>query len=166
VTKDIPLDAFVRRISTAAERLFVKNNFVLSPIFIGQRADGEPVTVVIDTAMTKDETGARMRAIAAELDFVRCAYVDEAWTAVINMDTPERGAAELAIANRIGVKHHPQRRECVIISAEDHNGSLMGTRYILRPEHGNPALSPLRIDHFDRSEGRFVGFLPPKGRKQ
>jgi hypothetical protein len=42
----------------------------------------------------------------------------------------------------------------------------MGIRYILRPEHGKPSLSPLTIDRYDNAEGRFVGILPPRGAKQ
>jgi hypothetical protein len=68
---DITLDAFVRRISGAAERLFMKNDFTLSPVFIGQRADGAPVTIAIDVTVSKNESAARMRAIAAEFELVR-----------------------------------------------------------------------------------------------
>jgi len=42
----------------------------------------------------------------------------------------------------------------------------MGVRYILRPEHGKPSLSPLQIDRWDNSEGRFVGLLPQRGTRQ
>jgi hypothetical protein len=162
---DIPLDAFVRRISTAAEHLFMKNDFTLSPVFIGQRANGEPVTIAIDIA-NKDETAALMRAIAAEFELVRCAYVDEAWTANLSADAPAVNL-QIAIMNRIGVKAHPDRREAVIIGAEDYvSGQMMGFRYILRPEHGKPSLSPLTIERGGRLEGRFVGILPPRGVKQ
>lgn len=168
---DIPLDAFVRRLSTVAERLFFKNNCVLAPFFVGHKPDGEVVTLAIRADLTKDEEAARMRAIAAQLDLVRCAYVDEAWTAQIAAASPEqerRAKAEIAIMNRIGVKHHPDRREVIIIAAEDYiTGSLMGFRYILRPEHGKPSLSPLKIEQgWDQAEGRFVGLLPPRGTKQ
>jgi hypothetical protein len=111
-----------------------------------------------------------MRAIAAELELVRCAYVDEAWTATLRTDTPERdllAKTQIAIMNRIGVKVHPDRREAVIIGAEDYiTGMMMGIRYILRPEHGKPSLSPLTIEPFNKSEGRFVGLLPPRGAEQ
>ena len=163
---DIPLDAFMRRISTAAEHLFIKNNFTLSPVFVGQRANGEPVTISIDVTVSKDESAAQMRAIAAEFELVRCAYVDEAWTANLSADAPAVNL-QIAIMNRIGVKAHPDRREAVIIAGEDYvSGSLMGIRYILRPEHGKPSLSPLTIDRYHNAEGRFVGILPPRGAKQ
>jgi hypothetical protein len=117
MSTDIPLDAFVRRLSTAAERLFFKNNCVLAPFFVGHKPDGEVVTLAIRADLTKDEEAARMRAIAAQLDLVRCAYVDEAWTARIAV-SERRAKAEIAIMNYIGVKYHPNRRECVIVAAE------------------------------------------------
>ena len=168
MSTDIPLDAFVRRLSTAAERLFFKNNCVLAPFFVGHKPDGDVVTLAINPDLSKDEAACRMRFAAKHLELVRCAYVDEACTAQVSYSDERRAEAEIAIMNRIGVKNHPERREVIIIAAEDYvTGSLMGLRYILRPEHGKPTLSPLKIDHnWKQSEGRFVGLLPPRGTKQ
>jgi hypothetical protein len=58
----------------------------------------------------------------------------------------------------------PDRREAVMFSGEDINGdSIMGVRYILRPEHGKPTLAPLEIqDRPGVSYGRFVHMLYPE----
>jgi hypothetical protein len=55
---------------------------------------------------------------------------------------------------------HPDRREVLMISAEDRDGShIGGVYYILRPEHGPPKLSPLEVKPYEKTTGRMVGLL-------
>jgi hypothetical protein len=81
----------------------------------------------------------------------RFAFMVEAWV---------RQAASMEDINSCPPSEHPDRREVLMITAEDRDGSqIMGFYYILRPEHGPAKLSPLHVQPFDGTAGRMVGLL-------
>lgn len=82
----------------------------------------------------------------------RFAFICEAWTAQVST------MAEVNEGPR--PSEHPDRREVLMIAAEDREGNtLSGFFYILRPEHGNATLSPLHMNDHDALTGRFTGML-------
>jgi len=84
----------------------------------------------------------------------RLAFISEAWVATIHKPSAE------TLANPPRPSEHPDRREVLMISAENREGdSLSGFFYILRPEHGTPKLSPLHMNDYDQMSGRFTGML-------
>ena len=82
----------------------------------------------------------------------RYAFIVEAWTAQVStMREVDEGPRP---------SEHPDRREVLMISAEDRSGeTIMGHYYILRPEHGPPKLSPLDVMPYDQMSGRMMGLL-------
>jgi hypothetical protein len=82
----------------------------------------------------------------------RYAFIVEAWVAQIApFEQPEDVPRP---------SEHPDRREVLMIHAEDRSGeSIIGYYYILRPEHGPPKLSPLDIQPYDQMAGRMMGLL-------
>jgi hypothetical protein len=84
-------------------------------------------------------------------------FIDEAWM----VDKAGRKAEGLeAWVMQHGTKNHPDRREIVMFLAEDLTGQMSAHRFILRPEHGKPKLSPLKfIPASAQSHGRMVGLL-------
>jgi len=85
----------------------------------------------------------------------RLAFISEAWVATIH--EPTAGA----LANSPRPSEHPDRREVLMVRAEDRDGTAMsGFYFILRPEHGKPTLSPLKIeDYGTHTAGRMIGML-------
>ena len=82
----------------------------------------------------------------------RYAFISEVWMAQVkSFDEVDNGPRPSV---------HPDRREAVMIAAEDRYGnSISGVFYILRPEHGPAKLSPLQINDYDEQRGRFTGML-------
>ena len=93
-----------------------------------------------------------LRELFRDKQVKRYAFIVEAWTAQV---TSEREVHEGPRPSE-----HPDRREILMISAEDRSGeSIMGQYYILRPEHGPPKLSPLEVMPYDQMTGRMMGLL-------
>jgi hypothetical protein len=118
------------------------------------QGDGEHVLIAtpwrddVEKAITIDQ----LRKYFRERQVKRFAFIVEAWTA--------RQVQTLREVNE-GPRpsEHPDRREVLMISAEDRDGSqIMGQYYILRPEHGRPS-SPLQVNIYDKTTGRMTGLL-------
>ena len=72
-------------------------------------------------------------------------FMDEAWI----VDSTQSGSPPIDIkkVQREGIRNHPDRREVIMLSAENRRGEkLTAKHFILRPEVGKPKLSPLQID--------------------
>jgi len=109
----------------------------------------------------KDTSTALVRAFMELSEVVRYIVMDEAWT----LDTSERlvSSTELKRIKLEGVSQHPDRREAIMIVGEDETGFYTARRYILRPEHGKPKLTPFQFDESHPGgqwEGRMIGLLP------
>ena len=102
-----------------------------------------------------------IRPLFRDKDVQQYVFMTEAWT-VLAAD--EDAAAEAVDRCRTGqgLKDHPDRREIVMLQAEDKTGkTLGGMYYILRPEHGPPVLSPLHMmdDEVITRTGLLTGML-------
>lgn len=99
----------------------------------------------------KDAASEALHEIFKEKRVKRFAFICEAWVV-------QAASAETALDTR--PSKHPDRREVLMISAENREGnSLSGFFYILRPEHDKPTLSPLHMNDHDALAGRFTGML-------
>ena len=99
----------------------------------------------------KDNALDAMRVIFRKHHAKRFAFITEAWI---------RQAASLEDASNGRVSEHEDRREVLMVSAEDRDGrALMGWFYILRPEHGPPKLSEFHTQPFNGQVGRMHGLL-------
>ena len=89
-------------------------------------------------------------------------FMDEAWMVDRTKSGPPISSTEFSDMDRKGLKDHPDRREIVALSGEDGQRIALGMRYILRPEHGKPSLTPLTFEFGESGElgGRMVGLLP------
>jgi hypothetical protein len=96
----------------------------------------------------KDIVVKGLRRMFAANHVKRYAFIVEAWVAEVKtLDGPRPS-------------EHPDRREVLMIHAEDRSGeSIIGYYYILRPEHGPPKLSPLDVMDYDQTTGRMMGLL-------
>src|SRR5262249_41274932 len=145
MTKRVPLDALIRRVSRLAEQMFDKAGEI-DPIWLVENASGQQQTLVVPIiassplagAEQKDRIAADMREMFDENDIVRYARAVEAWT----LESPKEVTAEqLALqyaAMGYTYKDHPDRRETVVLDAEDETELLTAFRDIIRPAQGKP----------------------------
>lgn len=100
----------------------------------------------------KDATSQALRTMFRAKNVKRFAFICEAWVATV------KTLAE--VNDGLRPSEHPDRREVLMINAEDRQGNeLSGFFYILRPEHGPATLSPLHMNDFTGMKGRFTGML-------
>ena len=93
-----------------------------------------------------------LRKMFAAKQVKRYAFIVEAWIAQVTTMREVRDGPRPS--------QHPDRREVLMITAEDRDGSqIIGQYYILRPEHGPPKLSPLEVQPYDSTTGRMIGLL-------
>ena len=153
------LRQMIEAASSAVEKLF-KIRGVIRPMYDCMTADGVRF-VTPAPHEDKDAAVAMMRALFVIKNVVRYVFIDEAWMLDQKGDAAE-GARLEAWAAKYGVASHPDRREIVMFIAEDLAGRLSAHRFILRPEHGKPRLSPLKfIPAETLAHGRMVGLLLP-----
>ena len=88
---------------------------------------------------------------------VRYVFMTEAWA----LDCEGKSREDLPSSIKAGasIESHPDRREVISLVAEEKGRHLMGTMYILRPEHGPAKLSKFELFDGDKIEGRFSGLL-------
>lgn len=110
----------------------------------------------------KDVAITMVKDLLKEMRAEKYVLVDECWMVYLSHEEAERHGTK-------AVSEHPDRREAVMFTYEDLTGQVVTAhRFILRPEHGKPKLTPLEImDMTDvKSEGRMVGLLIPDKSKQ
>lgn len=145
----VPLDAFLRRMSRIAEQQFNRVGEI-DPIWLVESANGEQRVIVspitapsgLAGAAYKDALGEKMREIFAEHDVARYARAMECWIAPLGGNTDEQVAQRYA-ALGYSLENHPQRREIVLLEADDASEFLQAKRAIIRPPHGRPYLDAL-----------------------
>jgi hypothetical protein len=97
----------------------------------------------------------QLRRMFHEKHVKRFVFMCEAWTA---RGTGEQTMKAMEYIGRM--EEYPDRREVLMINAEDKNGEeIAGMFYILRPEHGKPTLSELHMDKSTHSAGLMRGLL-------
>lgn len=147
------LHQFVAMISAELDEDFGKVGEVLATWY-GFTSSGE-VLVVPAMAADKDLQALLIRRLWADHDVTCSVFIDEAW--VVEAKVGSKKAREL---NKVPPSEHPDRREVVMISAEDVHGELVfGTRSIIRPKGERARLGPLDTS-VTGIGGRFVGLLP------
>jgi hypothetical protein len=163
----VPLDAFLRRMSRIAEQQFNRVGEI-DPIWLVESASGDqrvivsPITAPSGLAGTayKDALGEKMREIFAEHDVARYARAMECWVAPLGGNTDEQVAQRYA-ALGYSLEKHPQRREMVLLEADDGTEFLQAKREIVRPPHGRAYLGNLgEIVRPPKVSGRFLALLP------
>jgi hypothetical protein len=98
----------------------------------------------------------QLRKMFAAKQVKRFAFIVEAWTVTMQTEEDVNGVKD----GSLRPSEHPDRREVLIIHAEDRDGeSIIGQYYILRPEHGPPKLSPLEVMPYTCTKGRMMGLL-------
>jgi hypothetical protein len=142
-------------------RIFRQNGRIL-PMYHAITEDGTNF-VTPPFSDNKDEAVAVIRAMFQVRKVVRYVFIDEAW--ILDITRTGIDEADLDRITRAGLEHHPDRREILMLCAEDRSGArMMGHRFILRPEHGKPKLSPLTMLGDGQTEGRMVGLLQREGK--
>jgi hypothetical protein len=118
--------------------------------------DGKNEHILIATPWSNDDekdiTADALRQMFHAKKVKRFAFICEAWIATVKtMKEINEGPRP---------SEHPDRREVLMISAENREGdALSGFFYILRPEHGDATLSPLHMNDYTGLKGRFTGML-------
>ena len=155
-SKVIDLTSLIEFASQQAEKIFNRTGQFL-PMYHAIKADGQHM---IMPALDNDkDVSVALTKVAFALNNVQSyVFIDEAWVLEVTKTGPP---IDVDKARREGVRHHPDRREILMFSAENTKGEAQtAKRYILRSEVGKPRLSPLTFDpKFERSEGRMVGLL-------
>lgn len=105
----------------------------------------------------KDTMMKIVRGMLELLNAVCYVFIDEAWVVGGKPGDP---------VTPVAPSEHPDRREIVLIMAEDHERQLMGRHYIERPEFGKATLTPLRVEQCNSLEGRMIGLMPRTGTVQ
>jgi len=147
------LDAMIDHAAAFVVERFAKAGEIPS-MWIAETKAGEHMAVP-DLFDTKTEQLAFLRAVFREHKVVRFVAMMEAWI----LDSRDLGGGPIPDAGA-SLEHHPDRREVVMLQAEDREHCALARFYILRPEHGPPTLSPLyRSGTMDRFEGRMTGLL-------
>jgi len=135
----------------------------VAPMWAGHTATGELVMCIpenFNDGDAKQKAVDGVRKIFREKGVVQFAFMTEAWV----LDTKTAGsdlAVKLALRSGRSLEHHPDRREVVMLQAEDKERCLIAYYYILRPEYGKPTLSPLIKTPEDITglRGRMMGLL-------
>jgi hypothetical protein len=151
------LKSMIEFASVQAEKIFRKVGAV-HPMYHAITTTGE-TAILTPREADKDIAVAMVKAWFVINDVDRYVFIDEAW--ILDNRKNNLPPFDMDKIRREGLRHHPDRREIVMFSAENRRGEkLTAKRFILRPEIGKPKLSPLEIDEqFDYSEGRMVGLL-------
>src|SRR5215471_18848900 len=123
----VPLAALARRVSRMAEQMFAKQGDI-DPIWLIETAGGEQRTLVspiyasspVDAANFKDLLAEKAREMFAELNVARYARAMECWTAPrLDPNMTDEQVALRYAALGYTLANHPDRREVVLIEAED-----------------------------------------------
>jgi hypothetical protein len=136
----------------SAAQLFSETGEVL-PMMHAVRKDGAHILIPLmwESQKEKQDSLRQLKMALPAFGVQQYVIVAEAWMVdVMQTDAP--------IGHFKTLKDHPDRRECLTISAADNKGNhRAGLYYILRPEQGPPKLSPLRL--FDEADGEFHTLL-------
>lgn len=123
----------------------------LNPMWVGVNKKGSHVPLVLADMSDKDRVAEEVRRFLRKEGVTRYVSMLECWM-YEGKEVPQE-----VIEGR-SLEHNPDRREAIQIIAEDNEGNVIsGFFYILRPEHGKPKLSPIRVlPENTETEGRFA----------
>jgi len=164
-TKSQKLQELFDIAATNAARIFLESDdHEVLPMWHAVQGNGEHVLIATPWSSEKEKliTVDMLRKMFSVKHVKRFAFIVEAWTAQVPPERIKTTSAEEAYRDYCGPRpsEHPDRREVLMITAEDRSGeSIMGVYYILRPEHGPPTLSPLEVMPYDSMAGRMMGLL-------
>jgi hypothetical protein len=155
LSADVPLDAFMRRVSRIAEKIFNEAGEIEDPHWFVVKADGEVDVIVTPVFKFESPAGSYTNTVSLlhdlrksfqERGVVRCASVAEAWR---GSNTTLRPSLD------------PERREVVQVIAEDRDGAtILAFRDIVRPAVGKPYLGKLELmDAPGPQSGRWTRML-------
>jgi hypothetical protein len=165
---DRSLDALLRRMSRIAEAMFNKHGEI-DPIWLLETASGEQLCLVspivapsgLAAAEFKDVLAVKVREMFAELNVVRYARATECWLSSsldggISLEECERRYAAMGYT----LENAVDRREAVVIDADDGREYLQAKREIVRPGHRRAYLGKLgEIERPECALGRFLDLL-------
>jgi hypothetical protein len=119
----------------------------------------QPAVTPFDGDDSKDICVEEIKGLMRKFRAVRYGFMAEAWSLSLPKEHPDFDRAN--DGQSIQPSKHRDRREIVKLLVEDDQGGfLFGQFFILRPEHGKPALSPFHQEEgFDNIGGRFSGLL-------
>lgn len=148
-----PLQKLFDFAADAASSLFKRQGYLI-PMWVGINKKGTHVPLIVRDMDDKDRVVQVVKEFLKREGITQYASMLECWIYEGEEVPPE-------ILEGKSLEHNPDRREAIHILAEDTDGnSLSGHFYILRPEHGKPTLTPLKMLSADgKTEGRFIGLL-------
>jgi hypothetical protein len=145
----LDLHKTIEMFSGLADELF--NDFgCLQPIYFVCR-QGNWQQYVPGPAHPKKLVEIAMRKLLRSSGADAYVFMDEAWI----VESKNKEGVPLDIAP----SEHPDRREIVVITAEDKTSQLIASRNILRPDNGKPSLAPLEIYGEVTLQGRMTNLM-------
>lgn len=155
-TRKDKLVQLAEQLMTFGSKIFdMKGPDELMPMIIGEDDKGQQY--VIGTPFSSDEekplVAKTVRQFFIEKQVLRYALLSEGWSVVA---TPEEANGTKKID--IQVKNHEDRRECLTVVGNDGTTDVFMCRYILRPKHGKPCLSPVESHATERKHKDFSLF--------
>lgn len=146
-------------VAEIAGKLFLQHGSA-APTWIGQKPNGELIPIVTpftDDDRSKSDARRQAQRAFAQHDVIRLVMFCEAWMSFADGEALKQPNPTIP---RPDVD--PDRQEVLYFQGEEHSGlNLLGTRRILRPEHGPARLMPLKIQTGTRT-GRLAGVLTPR----
>lgn len=115
----------------------------------------EPIMAPFSNSAEKDAAIKFVKDRAKEIGATEIGFICEAW--IVEVSTEQYSKDDLV---KVQPSQHEDRREVIQLMCETKQGHEAGMFYILRPEHGEPRLSPLKkMDKSDEIGGRFTKLL-------
>jgi hypothetical protein len=146
------LTEFVKRMAGPLDSMFESDQFVSPMWFVD---DGNQLTIIATPWASNEEKVQAVRFVKAkmkEVGAVRYAHMAEVWMLTAQEKLPDSIKMGGSIAS------HPERREAVVMMAENKDGETVKmTRFILRPETGKATLSP--PEYIEVPKGAATGLL-------
>lgn len=128
------------------------------PMWIAITAADERLVIATpwETGKDKDIIIEKLRRFFRERDVVSYALMAESWILEGNEDEP--GIKDY-MEGRKPISQHPNRKEVILVTAEDKNSARMSMCYIERKPHLPPVLTPFQKFPGDHNTGRMMGLL-------
>lgn len=132
-----------------------KDKGEVAPMWIAHYGDMRvPICTPWRDAASKQQTYDTLRNVFRLAGVERFAVMTEAWMLMLpDGKIPDSHLHGASLAS------HPERRELLIVRAEDRTASLQKAFFILRPEHGKPTLVEAKLPQPTSEEGNMVGLL-------
>jgi hypothetical protein len=153
------LEEFLQKVNLVAESEFYEEG-CCTPTYVVITPDGMIMMPMPDVG-DKDFALFLVRKALAKFKAIAYVFYDEAWV----LQAPEGMNREDMPTD---LRNHPDRKEILHLAAEDYqSGFIIATRAIIREEEKPAKLGPLEMEtsKFAQYEGRMIGLLPPRGRK-